>query len=309
MTKEAHMIPFEKPTLSFSAAANVLETWLQELDVAKKYGAELPLSSNGLWKVSEPQKELWIRCLPWTTTNTWRNMASRMEQLMPMSRCLPSRFLSIYHVEVLRWLPPRPVGERDPYLSVQLNHLGDMCSINKLHHDARNDADCSSWVISDGDYTGDNYGPIVYGSNIPKEKSLHPLSCAEHLTMRTLEDVSLAYTLVQLEFPVEQWLKQYPDSIYNVSEDTFKTLVKELPTVQAGESKGASSVEVELPQALAIQELQLLPKDVDKHFCELAKAHPISMKAVRNTEGKVQNAPARMVYVVKPARADDGTGF
>eukprot|EP00971_Amphidinium_carterae_P060858 1204619-Amphidinium_carterae.1 len=47
----------------------------------------------------------------------------------------------------------RPVDERDPYLSVQINHLGDMCSV-KLHHDSRNDADCSSWVISDGDYKG-----------------------------------------------------------------------------------------------------------------------------------------------------------
>eukprot|EP00971_Amphidinium_carterae_P258181 5124717-Amphidinium_carterae.1 len=37
------------------------------------------------------------------------------------------------------------------------------------------------------------------------------------------------------------------------------------------------------PHAMAVQELQALPSNVDKHFAELAKAHPISMKAVRNT--------------------------
>eukprot|EP00971_Amphidinium_carterae_P348216 6490385-Amphidinium_carterae.1 len=92
---------------------------------------------------------------------------------------------------------------------------------------------------------------------------------------------------------------------------------------------------------MAVQELQALPKDVDKHFSELAKAHPISMKAVRYTVdeekerwkesmrkdlkglmdrdtyeevpsdkvpvSQVQNAPARMVYVVKPAVNDDGS--
>eukprot|EP00971_Amphidinium_carterae_P189530 3762174-Amphidinium_carterae.1 len=33
------------------------------------------------------------------------------------------------------------------------------------------------------------------------------------------------------------------------------------------------------PHAMAVQELQVLPSNVDKHFAELAKAHPISMKA------------------------------
>eukprot|EP00971_Amphidinium_carterae_P301569 5991524-Amphidinium_carterae.2 len=94
---------------------------------------------------------------------------------------------------------------------------------------------------------------------------------------------------------------------------------------------------------MAVQELQALPQDVDKHFSELAKAHPISMKAVRNTVNdekdkwkesmrkelkglmdrdtyeevpseqvpmsQVQNSPGRMVYVVKPAVNDDGSRF
>eukprot|EP00971_Amphidinium_carterae_P103434 2047810-Amphidinium_carterae.1 len=34
---------------------------------------------------------------------------------------------------------------------------------------------------------------------------------------------------------------------------------------------------------MVVQELQALPKDVDKHFSELAKAHPICMKAGHNT--------------------------
>eukprot|EP00971_Amphidinium_carterae_P350134 6491400-Amphidinium_carterae.1 len=191
-----------------------------------------------------------------------------------------------------------------------------------------NDADCSSWVISDGDYTGGQlWVEHPEGIESPPPE-----------LWRTPNDENL-----RGRFPVEQWLKKYPDSIYNVSQDTFQTLVEEFPTVEPGEPRGANSVEVEPPQALAIQELQALPKDVDRHFSELAKAHPISMKAVRNTEGKerekwkesmgkelkglvdretcdevsssdvplsqVQNAPARMVYVVKPAIADDGTRF
>eukprot|EP00971_Amphidinium_carterae_P174414 3457417-Amphidinium_carterae.1 len=41
-----------------------------------------------------------------------------------------------------------------------------------------------------------------------------------------------------------------------------------------------ATAEMELePHAMAVQELQILPQDVDKHFSELAKAHPISMKA------------------------------
>eukprot|EP00971_Amphidinium_carterae_P218655 4340043-Amphidinium_carterae.1 len=104
----------------------------------------------------------------------------------------------------------------------------------------------------------------------------------------------------------------------------------------------ASCMAVEFePHAMAVQELQVLPANVDKHFAELTKAHPISMKAVRNTVNQekdkwrdsmnkelkglmdretyeevsadmvplsqVQNAPARMVYVVKPALNEDGT--
>eukprot|EP00971_Amphidinium_carterae_P245526 4875830-Amphidinium_carterae.2 len=200
---------------------------------------------------------------------------------------------------------------------------------------------------------------IAHQTNIPKEQKVHPPNCGEHPTMRTLEVTcmttcthgsscqhGIVFMVLQglraqelacpTMFLASCWLKQYPDSIYNVSKGTFKTL-------EPGESRGANSVEMELPQALAIQELQVLPKDIDKHFSELAKAHPISMKAVRNTDGKerekwkesmgkelkglvdretydevsstevplsqVQNAPARMVYVVKPAIADDGTRF
>eukprot|EP00971_Amphidinium_carterae_P066862 1324203-Amphidinium_carterae.1 len=38
------------------------------------------------------------------------------------------------------------------------------------------------------------------------------------------------------------------------------------------------------PQAFAVQKLQVLPKDFDKHFRQLAKADSISTKAVRMTE-------------------------
>eukprot|EP00971_Amphidinium_carterae_P298805 5936355-Amphidinium_carterae.1 len=129
-----------------------------------------------------------------------------------------------------------------------------MCSI-KLHYDLRNDADCSSWVISDGNYTeGQLWVEHPNGTECPPselwrtpdDKNLRGyLYETKHIWVKlpaghflygvtpvkgtrvslsyyvprflcTL-DVSLAYTLVQLEFSVKQWLKQYPNSIYNVS--------------------------------------------------------------------------------------------
>eukprot|EP00971_Amphidinium_carterae_P025588 504598-Amphidinium_carterae.1 len=49
MSEEANVVPFDKSTLSFSSASNVLETWLQKLEVAKNFGAHV-----------EPQKMLGI---------------------------------------------------------------------------------------------------------------------------------------------------------------------------------------------------------------------------------------------------------
>eukprot|EP00971_Amphidinium_carterae_P321135 6383288-Amphidinium_carterae.1 len=47
----------------------------------------------------------------------------------------------------------RPSKEREPYLSVQVNYMEELTYM-PLHYDARNDTDCSSWVISGGKYTG-----------------------------------------------------------------------------------------------------------------------------------------------------------
>eukprot|EP00971_Amphidinium_carterae_P105243 2084047-Amphidinium_carterae.1 len=153
----------------------------------------------------------------------------------------------------------------------------------------------------------------------------------------------------------QDWVSKYPDSIYYTSPQTYQERTRGFPTVDPLESRGAKPQGFAImshawtdegdcnPQAFAVQELQVLPKDVDRHFSELAKAHPISMKAVRMTEGRekekwkesmskelkglidhdtynevsadtvplaqVQNAPARMVYVVKPGMAEDGTIF
>eukprot|EP00971_Amphidinium_carterae_P013657 269093-Amphidinium_carterae.2 len=76
----------------------------------------------------------------------------------------------------------------------------------------------------------------------------------------------------------------------------FVTAIQEFPRIEIQASRGVTdSVTANMvtfedvvtePQAMAVQELQSLPRDVDKHFSELAKAHPISMKAVRGTVGK-----------------------
>eukprot|EP00971_Amphidinium_carterae_P048429 954701-Amphidinium_carterae.1 len=47
----------------------------------------------------------------------------------------------------------RPSRGQEPYLSVQVSCMEDLSYV-RLHYDTRNDADCSSWVISGGEYTG-----------------------------------------------------------------------------------------------------------------------------------------------------------
>eukprot|EP00971_Amphidinium_carterae_P306549 6091763-Amphidinium_carterae.1 len=50
--------------------------------------------------------------------------------------------------------------------------------------------------------------------------------------------------VTKLAFPVEQWLKEYPDSIYNLSNETFQTRVTKFPrlyTITPEESRGATS--------------------------------------------------------------------
>eukprot|EP00971_Amphidinium_carterae_P191272 3795616-Amphidinium_carterae.1 len=123
----------------------------------------------------------------------------------------------------------RPVDERDPYPSVQLNYLSDMCSI-KLHYDVTT--------------------------------MQETMQTARHGNTQLLPARHCLHGVTQLGFPVEQWLKQYPDSIYNVSSETFRTLVEGFPTVSPGESRGARSSTIashawaeeghQIPQALVI---------------------------------------------------------
>eukprot|EP00971_Amphidinium_carterae_P302705 6014799-Amphidinium_carterae.1 len=46
----------------------------------------------------------------------------------------------------------RPSSKQKPYLSVQVSCMKDQLYV-RLHYDARNDADCSSWVIFEAKYT------------------------------------------------------------------------------------------------------------------------------------------------------------
>eukprot|EP00971_Amphidinium_carterae_P090247 1786655-Amphidinium_carterae.1 len=168
-----------------------------------------------------------------------------------------------------------------------------------------------------------------------------------------LLDVSIAHTLDQIGFPIREWIQKNPTSVYVPLNQEFHTAAENFPPIHIDDTRGVESqlvaktafmatMELE-PHAMAVQELQTLPQDVDKHFFDLAKAHPISMKAVGNTVNQekerwkqsmkkelkglldrdtyeevaadkvplaqVQNAPALMVYVVKPAVNDDGTMF
>eukprot|EP00971_Amphidinium_carterae_P183425 3640570-Amphidinium_carterae.1 len=48
----------------------------------------------------------------------------------------------------------RPSSKQQPYLSVQVSCVDDQLYV-RLHYDARNDANCLSWVISEEEYTGE----------------------------------------------------------------------------------------------------------------------------------------------------------
>eukprot|EP00971_Amphidinium_carterae_P303182 6024341-Amphidinium_carterae.1 len=102
-------------------------------------------------------------------------------------------------------------------------------------------------------------------------------------------DVSIAYTLGQLGLPVRECVKQHPDSVYVPMNQECESATKAFPVIEIQEASGvsdsvlASKALFDEPQAMAVQELQVPPRDVAAHFSELAKAHPISMKAVRNT--------------------------
>eukprot|EP00971_Amphidinium_carterae_P182420 3620286-Amphidinium_carterae.3 len=76
----------------------------------------------------------------------------------------------------------------------------------------------------------------------------------------------------QIGFPIREWIKQNPTSVYVPLNQKFHTAVGNFPPINIENTRGATN-----------QELRALPEDVDRHFSELAKAHPISMKAVRNT--------------------------
>eukprot|EP00971_Amphidinium_carterae_P350566 6491623-Amphidinium_carterae.1 len=287
----------------------------------------------------------------------------------------------------------RPSREKSPYLSVQVSYMNNTSCL-KLHYDARNDAECASWVISGGGYTGGllwvehpegKYHPPreiwrtlddaqllgnMYDTNqtwvkLPARQLLHGVTAVQGFRMSVSYyvpsflyslDISLAHTLDQLGFSIREWVKKNPESVYVPMSKDLATAIEDFPVLRIQETRGVSEIAVAssiqevddadvitMPHAMAVQELQALPMDVDRHFSELAKAHPISMKAVRNTVShekekwkesmqkelrglmdrdtyeevplenvpmsQVQNAPARMVYVVKPAVREDGSRF
>eukprot|EP00971_Amphidinium_carterae_P331692 6465423-Amphidinium_carterae.1 len=316
------------------------------------------------------------------------HQTSRFADLLPMIHKLAST---------------RPSKERAPYLSVQVNYMEELAYM-PLHYDARNDTDCSSWVISGGNYTGGllwvehpegKYHPprelwrtptdatrrgFMYDTNqtwvkLPARHVLHGVTQVRgsRVSMSYYVpsflyslDVTITRTLDQIGFPIREWIQRNPKSVYVPLNEEFHTaldkqdsrgvedllaatIVPTTATAHMAQAAVLATADLETmlhtlePHAMAVQELQTLPLDVDKHFAELAKAHPISMKAVRNTMSserekwkesmnkelkglldrdtyeevtadsvplsQVQNAPARMVYVVKPAVKDDGTRF
>eukprot|EP00971_Amphidinium_carterae_P329173 6461475-Amphidinium_carterae.1 len=88
-------------------------------------------------------------------------------------------------------------------------------------------------------------------------------------------DDSLAHTLDQLGFSIREWVEQRPKSVYVPMSQDLATAIKEFPVLRIQETRGvkaltASSIQeldVDMsPHAMAVQELQTLPTDVDKHF-------------------------------------------
>eukprot|EP00971_Amphidinium_carterae_P150835 2990789-Amphidinium_carterae.1 len=141
----------------------------------------------------------------------------------------------------------RPSKEREPYLSVQVNYMEELAYI-PLHYDAKNDTDCSSWVISGGNYTGGKlwvehpegkYHPprelwrtpadasrlgYMYDTyqtwvKLPARHVLHGVTQVRGTRVSMSYyvpsflyslDVSIAHTLDQIGFPIREWIQRNP---------------------------------------------------------------------------------------------------
>eukprot|EP00971_Amphidinium_carterae_P121227 2400889-Amphidinium_carterae.1 len=81
---------------------------------------------------------------------------------------------------------------------------------------------------------------------------------------------------------MKEWVEQNPKAVYVPMSQDLPTAIKNFPVLRIQQTRGvkgfvtASSAQEEdinmSPHAMAVQELQALPQDVDTHFSELAKA-------------------------------------
>eukprot|EP00971_Amphidinium_carterae_P146758 2908533-Amphidinium_carterae.2 len=213
----------------------------------------------------------------------------------------------------------RPGKERGPYLSMQVSYM-DSTSCLKLHYDARNDEECASWVICGGTFSGGllwvehlegKYHPPREIWRTPEDETRKGYMYDTNQSWIKLPAKHLLHGVTEVQgFPIKEWVEQCPRSVYVPMSQDLATAIKNFPVLRTQETRGvknfvtANSAQEEdidmSPHAMAVQELHALPKDVDKHFSELAKAHPLSMKAVRNTvDGREREVEGKHAEGVK----------
>ena len=258
--------------------------------------------------------------------------------------------------QVHRLAKTRPKKDATAYSAVQICRL-DNTEFLKVHRDVKNSPQIPNWTICTGTFEG---GRVWYqcenGSHPP------PREC-----QRTPEDGNLRGVFVDthhqwLCFPAKDVLHcvepvksgtRYSITLYSpnclkeLSSELIDQLeglnfpldLKEKPQGQARCVRVQTREDTQ-PCAMAVQEIGHIPENVDTAWSEIAKAHPISLNAVRKTTGaerekwkasmkkeiqglldretytevkessvnseRIQQAPARMVYVIKPSVDDKG---
>eukprot|EP00971_Amphidinium_carterae_P177238 3514848-Amphidinium_carterae.1 len=181
----------------------------------------------------------------------------------------------------------------------------------------RNDADCASWVIFGGEYTGGllwvehpdgKFNPpreiwrtpsdasrlgYMYDTNqtwvkLPAGHLLHGV------TKVTGARVSMSYYVPS--FPVQEWVKRHPGSVYVPMDQDFVTAIQEFPKIEIQEARG---VKDSSHKPWLFKSYRAYQDMWTSTFLSWQR------KAVRGTVDKEREK--WMVYVVKPAVKEDGS--
>ena len=262
-------------------------------------------------------------------------------------------------------------GSQAPYAAIQLSEMSEGSSL-KLHRDRKNDVNVQNCVIATGTYRGGRlwyecpegtHHPPKAICRTPEDEKLlgkfvdanatwfkFPARTVLHGVEPVTEGTRYSITLYAPSC-LQKWKPELVKQMHDLGFPSYRCVGLIPPMTAAEKARKQALLEFDLDaismrveaSARAVQELQTLPEDVDKVFADLAKSHPIALKAVRNAKGaelekwkksikkeidglldrdtfveidessvdtsRIQSAPARMVFVIKPGLNDDQTRF